>query len=63
MARVGERTNACQVTAGISKKQQLGRSGVKYENAIEMELQKCDVLVWGGRNILCPLHVGKFLSR
>jgi len=63
MARVGEKAIACQVTTGISKKRQLGRSSGKYENVIEMELKKYDVMVWGGRNILCPLHVGNFLSR
>jgi len=51
------------VTAGTSKKQKLGRSRSKYENAIEMELKKYDVMVWDGRNFLCPLHVGNFLSR
>jgi hypothetical protein len=42
MARVGEKTNACQVTAGI------GRSSGKYENTVEMELKKYYIMVWGG---------------
>jgi hypothetical protein len=46
----------------IQKKQKFGRSSGKYEKAIEMELKKY-VMVWGGTNILCPLHVGYFLSR
>jgi len=62
LARVGEKTNACQVTVGTSKNPLLGRSSSKYENATEMELKNYDVMVWGGRNILCPLHVGNFLS-
>jgi hypothetical protein len=35
------------VTAGTSKKQKLGRSRGKYENAFEMELKKYDVMMWG----------------